>query len=124
MTDTLEAVDANGYLHAIARADRHGGAPGYVCTCGTWVPRGAWWTHLEELGPTTEPPLLPMIDDQTRARAVAASRIAASMHNTAREDHDGFVVCNCGMPFPAWDDWGDHYADATVAAALNEISTR
>lgn len=122
-TGRLEAVDARGQLHAIAASRALGGVHGYVCTCGAWRQRSKFAEHLEELGATTAPPALPRIDAETRARATAAGKIAAAVHDGAALDLDGFVVCKCRMPFPAWDDWGDHYADAVLAAALNEIST-
>lgn len=119
-----EVVDEHGYLHAIAHSASKATVPGYVCTCGAWRPIAEFDDHLEELGATTVPPALPLIDAEMRARATAAGRIAAGVHNTASEDEHGFVVCNCRMPFPAWDDWGDHYAQAVLTAALNEISNR
>lgn len=119
MSDVLEAVDAQGYLHAIASTDRHGGVPGYVCTCGTWVKRAEWWKHLDELGPTTPPPADPTL----RGRVATAARVVAARHDTYATNDEGWTVCACGAPFPGPEDWGDHYADAVLEAALNEITT-
>lgn len=120
-----EVVDEHGYLHTVSEVvPGQGERPVMLrCTCGHAFTDEAYDAHLEELGHAIDaPPPLPTIDAETRTRAINAGRLAAARHNTAGEDLQGFVVCQCGVPFPTWDVWGDHYADVVLATALNEIS--
>lgn len=123
MAARREVIDAQGYLHAIGHSSTLGGQMGYLCTCGAWRVIDDFDSHLDEVG-VKDAPGLPPIDAGTRARAIAAGRVCAGVHNSAALDLDGFVLCKCGIPFTTWIDWGDHYADQVLTAALTEISTR
>jgi hypothetical protein len=54
-------------------------------------------------------------------KAALAGRKEGKRHETYSEDRDGWTVCKCRTPFPSPEDWGDHYADFVLTAALNAV---
>lgn len=59
---------------------------------------------------------------RARERALTAGRNAARRHDEHHQDADDFTVCKCqAFVAPDVGTWADHYADATLTAAINAI---
>ncbi len=56
-----------------------------------------------------------------RSQIRNAAKRAQRRHDYAQVLDGGWVRCRCGFECPAWDVWGDHYADAVLAVALDAI---